>query len=176
MAASSGDWSPAKSAAAARVWPGWQYPHWTTLPRYHASRTASMTGPEAPSTVVTAFPTAVPAGTWHDLVLRPSISTVHAAHCPIPQPYFGPCSSSTSRSTHNSGLPAKRPSTSTSAPFTFSFTTTSWGRGGRRDVSPPPGTGHDDARLVISKVSGHRRIPVNRLACSAVPHFDGRGR
>src|ERR1700724_359516 len=97
MAASSGDRFSARSAAAARLWPGWQYPHWTTLPRCHASRTASMTGPEAPSTVVTALPTAVPAGVWHDLVLRPS------------------------RSTHTSGLPAKRSSTSTSAPFTFSF-------------------------------------------------------
>src|ERR1700704_1534250 len=136
MAASSGDWFSARSAAAARVWPGWQYPHWTTLPQCHASRIASMTGPEAPSTVVTALPTAVPAGVWHDLVFRPSISTVHAAHCPIPQPYFGPCSSSTSRSTHSSGLPAKRSSTSTSALFTFSFMTTSWiGRRARAAAS-----------------------------------------
>jgi hypothetical protein len=53
---------------------------------------------------------ACPAGVWHDLVLRPSISTVHAAQYPIPQPYFGPRSPSTSRSTHNSGLVAKRSS------------------------------------------------------------------
>jgi hypothetical protein len=34
---------------------------------------------DAPSTVVTAVPTARAAGVWHDLVFRPSISTVHAA-------------------------------------------------------------------------------------------------
>src|SRR5579862_1766017 len=159
MAASSGDRSSARSAAAARVWPGWQYPHCTTLPRYHASRTASTTGPEAPSTVVTALPTARPAGVWHDLVLRPSISTVHAAHWPIPQPYFVPRSSSTSRSTHSSGLSAKRSSTSASVPFTFSFTGTSRAGGGRRGPIPA-GTAHDTARLPASQVIRHHRIPV----------------
>jgi hypothetical protein len=34
---------------------------------------------DAPSTVVTAVPAARSAGVWHDLVFRPSISTVHAA-------------------------------------------------------------------------------------------------
>jgi hypothetical protein len=34
---------------------------------------------DAPSTVVTAVPTARSAGVWHDLVFRPSISMVHAA-------------------------------------------------------------------------------------------------
>jgi hypothetical protein len=29
---------------------------------------------------------------------------VHAPHCPMPQPYFGPLTSSSSRSTHSSGI------------------------------------------------------------------------
>src|ERR1039457_901841 len=161
MAASSGDRSASSSAAAASVCPGWQYPHWTTLPLYHASRTASMTGPDAPSTVVTAFPTAPPASVWHDLVLRPSINTVHAAQYPIPQPYFVPRSPSASRSTHNSGLVAKRSSTSTSAPFTFSFTRPSWASERATGTHPPAArTGHDYARLITSAVRGHHRIPV----------------
>jgi hypothetical protein len=123
-----------------------------------------MAGPEAPSTVVTAFPAARPAGVWHDLVLRPSISTVQAAQYPIPQPYFVPCSPSTSRSTHNSGLAAKRSSTSTSAPFTLSFTRTSWASGRTAGThTPPPARGHDHARLVTRKVTGHRRILVTGL-------------
>jgi hypothetical protein len=104
IVASSGDRSVSSSAVAASVCPPWQYPHCTTLPRCHASRTASTTGPDAPSTVVTVFPAARPAGVWHDFVLRPSTRTVHAAQYPIPQPYFVPCMPSTSRSTHNSGL------------------------------------------------------------------------
>src|SRR5450756_68400 len=120
-----------------------------------------MTGPEAPSTVVIALPAARPAGVWHDLALRPSISTVHAAQYPIPQPYFVPCSPSTSRSTHNSGLAAKRSSTSASAPFTFSFTRTSWAWGaGDGDTSSADRTANDHARLLASKVRGHHRIPV----------------
>jgi len=38
------------------------------------------------------------------LVFRPSISTVHAAQEPIPQPYFVPRRPGTSRSIHDSGL------------------------------------------------------------------------
>ena len=75
----------------------------------------------APSTVVTAFPTARSVAVWHDFVLRPSISTVHAAQKPAPQPNFVPCRPSTSRSTHSSGVFACRSSTSTSAPLTTSF-------------------------------------------------------
>src|SRR5579863_7678141 len=128
-----------------------------------------MTGPEAPSTVMTALPAAVAAGVWHDLVLRPSISTVHAAHCPIPQPYFGPCSSSTSRSTHSSGLPAKRSSTSTSAPFTFSFTTTSWiervgrGRGGRGEEVSLSGLALVDPLLKRVHLAGGPRAVARHL-------------
>lgn len=57
--------------------------------------------------MVTAVPAARSAGVWHDLVFRPSISTVHAAQWPIPQPYFVPRRPSTSRSTYNRGLFAK---------------------------------------------------------------------
>ena len=75
---------------AARVWPGWQYPHCTTLPRYHACRTASATGPATPSTVVMVLPTARPAGVWQDFTLFPSISTVQAAQNPAPHPNLVP--------------------------------------------------------------------------------------
>src|SRR5260370_37356339 len=113
-----------------------------------------MTGPEAPSTVVIAFPTVRPAGFWHDLVLRPAISTVHAAQYPIPQPYFVPCRPSTSRSTHKSGLAAKRSSTSTSAPLTFSFTRIS--RPSELGAGSKPGPhGHHPVRLTTSTLISH---------------------
>ena len=54
-------------------------------------------------------------------VAVPSISTVHAAQKPAPQPNFVPSRARTSRSTQSSGVCAWRSSTSTSAPFTTSF-------------------------------------------------------
>src|SRR6185369_9098387 len=154
----------------------------TTLPRCHASRTASTTGPDTPSTVVITLPTAVSAGVWHDFVLRPSISTVHAAQNPIPQPYLVPVNPSTSRNTHNSGLAAKRSSTSTSAPFTFSFTTISWARG-REDVprwSAPetgdPSGGHARVDPLLQRVHllGGPRAVARHLPAAHRPH-DGVG-
>src|ERR1700755_2086464 len=54
-------------------------------------------------------------------MLRPSISTVHAAQKPAPHPNFTPCTPSTSRSTESSEVLPWRSSTSTSAPLTLSF-------------------------------------------------------
>src|SRR2546423_10550365 len=43
-------------------------------------------------------------GTEHERTGSPFRCTVQAPHCAIPQPNFGPFTSSTSRSTHNSGI------------------------------------------------------------------------
>src|SRR5580704_12949304 len=98
--ASSGEGFDSSSDTAASVCPGWQYPHCTTLPSYQAFRTASTTGPDAPSTVVTVLPTARSVAVWHDFVFLPSIRTVHAAQNPAPQPNFVPRIPTTSLSTH----------------------------------------------------------------------------
>jgi hypothetical protein len=42
--------------------------------------------------------------TWQERVSVPPRCTEQAPHCPIPQPYFVPLRSSTSRSTHRSGV------------------------------------------------------------------------
>ncbi len=42
--------------------------------------------------------------TWHERVAWPSISTVQAPHCAIPQPYLVPVIPSVSRKTHSSGV------------------------------------------------------------------------
>src|SRR5256885_7673324 len=43
-------------------------------------------------------------GTGHERTGSPFRCTVQAPHCAIPQPNFGPFTSSTSRNTHNSGI------------------------------------------------------------------------
>ena len=50
----------------------------------------------------------------------PSICTVQAPHCALPQPYLEPVRPSCSRNTHNSGVSLSA-SKSRTAPFTFSF-------------------------------------------------------
>src|SRR5678815_2547519 len=67
--------------------------------------------------VVIFLPSAALTGMTHERTGLPSICTVHAPHCAMPQPYLVPVKPSTSRNTHNSGVP---PSTSTScdAPLT----------------------------------------------------------
>ncbi|KAG1377328.1 hypothetical protein G6F60_015331 [Rhizopus arrhizus] len=58
----------------------------------------------SPSSVVTARPCAALTGITQDRAATPSISTVHAPHSPRPQPYFGPFSSRSLRSTCSSAV------------------------------------------------------------------------
>src|ERR1700688_2778379 len=51
-------------------------------------------------------------------MVLPSTSTVHAPHCPRPQPNRGPCSDRLSRRTYNSGVFGSA-STTLDLPFTF---------------------------------------------------------
>jgi hypothetical protein len=57
-----------------------------------------------PSMVVIFLPTACEAGVTHDLVACPSICTVHAPHCEMPQPNLVPVRPMLSRITHNKGV------------------------------------------------------------------------
>ena len=54
-----------------------------------------------------------------DRMVAPSTSTVHAPHCPRPQPNRGPCSDRLSRRTYKSGVLGSA-STTLDLPFTFS--------------------------------------------------------
>src|SRR5262249_18933696 len=59
---------------------------------------------EIPSIVVILLPTAMAAGTLHDRTGWPSICTVHAPHCPMPQLNFVPVRPTSSRITHSNGV------------------------------------------------------------------------
>src|SRR5437879_13883202 len=54
--------------------------------------------------VVTSFPAARDTAATQDRTASPSICTVQAPHCAMPQPYFVPVRPIVSRSTHNSGV------------------------------------------------------------------------
>src|SRR2546427_391696 len=58
-----------------------------------------------PSSVVTSRPTAARTGITQERAATPSISTVQAPHSPRPQPYLGPFSSRSLRSTCSSAVP-----------------------------------------------------------------------
>src|SRR5216683_2068168 len=67
--------------------------------------------------VVIFFPAASETGVWQDRAARPSINTVHAPHCPSPQPYFVPVSCSRLRNTERR-VSSPGASTRRSAPLT----------------------------------------------------------
>src|SRR5215470_16294078 len=54
--------------------------------------------------VVIDLPAAADRAILHDRVARPSMRTVQAPHCAMPQPYLVPVSFSESRSTHSNGV------------------------------------------------------------------------
>src|SRR4029077_10957268 len=62
---------------------------------------------------------AAEAGSMQERIVLPSTSTVHAPHCPRPQPNRGPCSDKLSRRTYKSGVLGSA-STTLGLPFTFS--------------------------------------------------------
>ena len=64
--------------------------------------------------VVTVLPATLEMGRMHERTAAPLRCTVQAPHCAMPQPNFVPLRSSTSRSTHSSGMSA---GTSTVAGF-----------------------------------------------------------
>src|SRR5262249_42372894 len=70
--------------------------------------------------VVVDLPCASEARIWQDLTGWPSTSTVHAPHCPSPQPYLVPVRSSLSRRTV-SRVSDGAASTSRAAPLTRSL-------------------------------------------------------
>src|SRR5580658_8361607 len=59
-------------------------------------------------------------GVWQLRTALPLRCTVHAPHCPMPQPYFVPLSFRTSRITHKRGMSAGT-STVLDRPFTVSW-------------------------------------------------------
>src|SRR5260221_10614152 len=61
-----------------------------------------------------------PTGNTQERTASPSICTVQAPHCAIPQPNFVPVRPKTSRSTHSKGMSAGT-STDFETPLTFKF-------------------------------------------------------
>ena len=57
-----------------------------------------------PSMVVTCLPSTSETGVTQDLIATPSIWTVQAPHCAMPQPNFVPVRASCSRKTQSRGL------------------------------------------------------------------------
>src|SRR5205809_5738258 len=120
MSASLGWGRAASSAAAAMIWPGWQYPHCTTSSSIQARCTASRPWAERPSIVLTACPWTLAAGVTHERTAWPSTWTVHAPHCAIPQPNLVPVRPRMSRSTQSRGM-SSGAAASYSLPLTLSF-------------------------------------------------------
>src|ERR1043165_399669 len=60
--------------------------------------------PDSPSTVVTVLPATVAASREQEYSGLPSISTMQAPHCSVPQPNLLPRSASSSRSTLSNGV------------------------------------------------------------------------
>src|SRR6266511_3848963 len=104
MSASDGCGVFASSAAAAMIWPDWQYPHCGTSSAIHACCTGCARFRERPSMVVTRFPATAATGSTQVRVATPSRCTVQAPHCAIPHPNFVPVRPRLSRNTQRSGV------------------------------------------------------------------------
>jgi len=104
--------------------PGWQWQPTDadalSLPGI-AARCAAMPNVSAPVhlDVLQPWPAALATFVWQDFTGLPSSSTVHAPHCPSPQPYLLPVSASSSRSTLSS-VRSESASTRWRRPFTVS--------------------------------------------------------
>src|SRR5205085_4344677 len=83
----------------------------------------SASGVRSPSSVVTSRPATPAAGIAHERAPMPSTSTVHAPHSPRPQPYLGPLSCRSLRSTASSDASGGTPSLC-ALPLTCSVTAT----------------------------------------------------
>src|SRR6185312_15090306 len=93
MSASVGRGILARSADADISWPAWQYPHCGTSSSSHARCSLVEPSGDNPSIVVTSAFVSDDARRWHERVATPLMCTVHAPHCPTPQPNFVPLSS-----------------------------------------------------------------------------------
>src|SRR3569623_3478568 len=91
-------------AAAAITFPGTQKPHWLTFSARNAAWIGWLRSCDSPSIVVTKLPSIDPIETRHDFFGLPSMSTMHAPQCPVPQPYLVPVRFDASRSAHSNGV------------------------------------------------------------------------
>src|SRR6266704_2263292 len=82
-----------RSTAALIICPDWQYPHCGTSISIQARCNGWLRSGESPSIVVISFPAARVTGATHERTAWPSIWTVHAPHCAMPQPYLVPVNS-----------------------------------------------------------------------------------
>ncbi len=112
--------------------------------------------------VVIFFPEASAAEVRHERAGRPSRRTVHAPHCPSPQPYFVPVSSRLSRNTESRDSPASA-SADRFVPFT---------RRTRAAIRPPTKRGLLGAAgnelyslcspfLLLTERTENRKVPVD---------------
>src|SRR5579859_7798758 len=108
-------------AAAAMIMPLWQYPHCGTCSFTQAFCSGCEPSFDRPSMVVT-LPVTADAGITQERTGLPSMSTVHAPHMAMPQPYLVPVMPSSSRRTHNSGISSST-FTLTCFPLTFRVVT-----------------------------------------------------
>src|SRR4030081_1973758 len=93
------------SAAAAMIWPDWQYPHCGTSSAAHAFCTGCELLAERPSMVTMRSPALMlPTGIEHDRRTSPLMCTQQAPHCATPQPYLVPVRPTCSRMTHSRGV------------------------------------------------------------------------
>src|ERR1700730_5483375 len=111
------------SAAAAMIWPDWQYPHCGTSSASHAFCTGWSPAADKPSmvTILSVGSTAL-TGIEQERCTSPLMCTEHAPHCAIPQPYFVPVSPTCSRRTQSKGISSST-FTSMTSPLTLSFVT-----------------------------------------------------
>src|ERR1043166_428005 len=93
------------SAAAAMIWPDWQYPHCGTSTESQAFCTGCEELADRPSMVtILSLAFTAESGTEHERCTSPLMCTEHAPHCATPQPYLVPVNPTCSRITHNSGV------------------------------------------------------------------------
>src|SRR5450759_1999185 len=106
------------STFAVRICPFWQKPHCGTCSSIHACCTGwSVPFLASPSSVVISAPATVETGLMHDRTASPLIRTMHAPHCPRPQPKRGPDRSRSLRRTYSRGVEGST-STVCALPFT----------------------------------------------------------
>src|SRR5690349_1733291 len=111
----------ARSAAAAMIWPLWQYPHCGTSTSSHAFCTGCELVVDRPS-MVTILSVGLIAltGSEQERMTLPLTCTEHAPHCATPQPYLVPVSPTFSRITQSNGVSGST-ATSRTLPLMLSF-------------------------------------------------------
>src|ERR1700761_9198933 len=93
-----------RRAAAARIWPLWQEPHWGSCSVIHAFCTGWELSGDSPSIVVMGWLVTADAGMEQERMGLPLSRTVQAPHWAIPQPNFVPVRPMMSRMTQRSGI------------------------------------------------------------------------